>query len=90
MNLAIAFTSSKSALRLTLPFLSPCLQFMNSRVIDWPYPRYGINYSRGEMVRFLEDIMHLAGEDGPEALEHLQVLLGYGLTGHTSNQVRIG
>ncbi|GAQ92399.1 hypothetical protein KFL_010060030 [Klebsormidium nitens] len=39
------------------------------------------------MVRFLEDIMHVSGEDGPAALEHLQVLLGYGLTGHTSNQV---
>jgi hypothetical protein len=36
------------------------------------------------------DVMHLAGEGGPVALEHLrQVLLGYGLTGHTSNQVRV-
>ncbi|GAQ92762.1 hypothetical protein KFL_011260020 [Klebsormidium nitens] len=62
-------------------------RFMNSRVIDWPFPGYGISYSRGQMVRFLEDIMHLPGEDGPAAMEHLQVLLGYGLTGHTSNQV---
>lgn len=34
--------------------------------------------------------MQLAGEGGPVALEHLrQVLLGYGLTGHMSNQVRV-
>jgi hypothetical protein len=38
------------------------------------------------MVKFLEDAMHLAGEDGPIALEHLQVLLGYGLTGVTHEQ----
>ncbi|GAQ92893.1 hypothetical protein KFL_011850010 [Klebsormidium nitens] len=62
-------------------------RFMNSRVIDWPYPRAGLSFPRCEMVGFLEDIMHASGEDGPAALEHLQVLLGYGLTGHTSNQV---
>ncbi|GAQ92901.1 hypothetical protein KFL_011920010 [Klebsormidium nitens] len=65
-------------------------RFMNSKVIDWPYPRAGLAYPRGAVVRFLEDIMHVTGEDGGAALEHLQVLLGYGLTGHTSNQGSAG
>ncbi len=34
----------------------------------------------------VESIMFVDGEDGRAALEHLQILLGYGFTGHTSNQ----
>jgi hypothetical protein len=53
------------------------------------YPATGLSTPLGAFGRFLEDIMHVAGDGGPEALAHLQRILGYGITGYTSNQIML-
>ncbi|GAQ92973.1 hypothetical protein KFL_012300020 [Klebsormidium nitens] len=55
--------------------------------MSWSYPSTGLVTPLDGLLRVLRDIMHAEAPDGQEAMDHLQCLLGYGLTGHTSSQV---
>jgi hypothetical protein len=55
--------------------------------MSWSYPSTGLATPLDGLLRVLRDIMHAEAPDGQEAMDHLQCLLGYGLTGHTSSQV---
>jgi hypothetical protein len=65
------------------------LQFLHSKYMSWAYPSTGLATPQDDILRVLRDIMHAEALDGQLAMDHLQCFLGYGLTGHTSSQVRL-
>ncbi|GAQ86625.1 hypothetical protein KFL_003010010 [Klebsormidium nitens] len=59
-------------------------KFLWSFMLGYRWPSTGVHTPLGRMGEFLREIMHT-----PEALAYLQRILGYGITGHISNQVML-